>query len=133
MDTIEFWQTTLENRDEIFAMLQKSKLQPRGSAIDKVMCRQKGTTSGFYVGSCYIVSIKQHDLPKSSGWQAGDVIECDINLAGKRITEGSHVLASDDQIAAHLAKHKQREIELKRDIASRRAEDVAKKIASLQG
>lgn len=108
----EFWFGVREERDIIFAALKESKEQPKDAVLDKQMCRTKACTSGFYLGWCYITSIRNRDR----GTLEGDICEANINLAGQRIAEGTHRLATDEEIKKHKADHAKRAVELKRTI-----------------
>lgn len=108
----EFWAGVRDERDQIFASLQESEQQPKDAILDKAECRAKACVSGFYLGWCYIISIKNRDR----GTLAGDMCEATINLAGQRIAEGTHRLATDEEIVDYKEQHKKRGVDLQRTI-----------------
>lgn len=76
----EFWQGVHESRDEVRAALTNQSLQPRD-------------------GTCYIMSLRskmQNTLP-------GRISLAHIPMAGQRVAEGSHRLATDAEINEYLA------------------------------
>ena len=113
MDVQQYFQEVRDERDTIFAAIQAQKEQPRGARLDTQMCRNKNLPTGFYTGSCYIISIKN----RAAQIVEGNVCEATINLAGQRIAEQTHRLATDEEIRAYKAAGKQRGEDLKRSEA----------------
>lgn len=85
----EFWTDVKEQRSIIRAAVEKSSLQPRD-------------------GTCYISSVFNRDR----GTSKGDVCLASINLAGQRVVEGTHQLATEDEIQKLLDNHKDRAREI---------------------
>lgn len=81
----EFWQEVKGFRDEIKASIAGSKAQPKD-------------------GTCFIMSIKNRDR----GTQANSMVQATIQLAGQRLCESTHRLATDAEIADYHKEHKQR-------------------------
>ena len=113
MDVQQYFQEVRDERDLAFVAIQKQTEQPRGARLDTQMCRNKNLPTGFYTGSCYIISVKN----RAAQIVEGNVCEATINLAGQRIAEQTHRLASDDEIRAYKAAGKQRGEDLKRSEA----------------
>src|SRR5579864_4704779 len=109
MDIQYLWQVIREERDIAFAAIQQQKDQPRGAYLDKAECRKKGFPSGYYVGACYITSVKNRER----GIEEGNVCEATINLAGVRIAEGTHRLSTDAEILQYKKAGVERGLDLK--------------------
>jgi hypothetical protein len=97
-----FWFEVNQSRKEVYVAAQKQQQQPRG-LVELVPGRQ-------YRGSVYIISLKNREKQTL----AGDVVEATIELAGQRISEGTHVLASDQQILDYKKAAADRGEDLKR-------------------
>lgn len=93
----EFWLDVRDNEKQIRAELARggSKLQPAGGE------------------ACYIVSLTN----RKARTEAGVVVLTEVRLAAQRVTEGSHRLASDEEIRSYLV-----EQERKRKIIEARAQ-----------
>ena len=119
MDVGQYFESVREERDIIFtALQQQSKEQPRGATLDKTECRKKGFTSGYYDGWCYITSVKNRQAQTIEG----SICEATINLAGQRIAEGTHRLATDEEIRAYKKASQERAADLKRSEAALQAQ-----------
>ena len=100
----EFWMEVRAARAEISERIRQQVLQPRD-------------------GTVYIVSIKKrgdhHEI------KAGRISACSIALAGQRLVEGSHDVATDAQIEKYLAEEKQKKAEIaKMEIARKQTFEV---------
>jgi hypothetical protein len=69
--------------------------QFRGQISEAVKHQTKQPKNG---GNCYIASVRN----RYRGTEGGRVSEASIKLAGQRLAEGTHELATDDQIEAFV-------------------------------
>ena len=81
-DSKLFWDECKIEVARVETACAKSEMQPRS-------------------GSCYIISTRRRSDPPEI--VAGRVSEASVKIAAQRIVEESHILATDDQVRAHLA------------------------------
>jgi hypothetical protein len=86
-----FWAKAQAARDTIFESLPRFKEQPHDAVLDRLECQRRKQVTGFYLGWCCLMALQPRGL-------GTDFCQVDINLAGQRIAEGTHRLASDEEI-----------------------------------
>lgn len=86
LQVTEYWKEVKKTEAEIEAAAAKQQLQPRG-------------------GSVYVVTIGR----ARETWRPGVITEATVRLAAQCVVNGTHELASDTQIQAHLDEDKKRQ------------------------
>jgi hypothetical protein len=97
----EFWAEVREARKEIELAIMNQAAQPHDGK------------------SCFLVS--KRDRKSAPDLRSGVVVEATIHLAGKLLVEGSHELATDDQIATWHASQAEARKTIARLEATRKA------------
>jgi hypothetical protein len=108
----EFWDDVRTARKEIAASVSKQKEQPHDVTYNRA-----GEVSG---GTAWIISKKD----RGTGMLAGTVSLANIMLAGQRLAENTHDLASDEQILAYKASEAGRKLEMDRANTARKNQYV---------
>ncbi len=111
----EFWFDVKEARRQIAKEVEGSKEQPHDITFDR-----NGLVTG---GTCWIVSQRNRDRNTVKG----DVVLCGVMLAGQRLVESTHELATDEQIVALRNSHEKRAREI-RELEEKKNTSIVKHI-----